>query len=206
MINSNLVPGSAESGTHFCAEDLIKIFDATFLTRFNTQLLHGADEPIYLPASNRYAYHRIMFAHGFFRSALHEIAHWCIAGHVRRQIVDYGYWYKPDGRSTDEQRVFEQVECKPQALEWLFCQSAGHSFEVSCDNLLGQDQTNQGSVAINSATFTAQVEQQLHSYQQKGLPQRAAMFASALQRFYNQPDPLANRPTLACVQDSIEVA
>lgn len=201
MINQVCVPGSSEPGTDFCVEDVIDIFDTTFLSSFNTQLIRGDDEPIYLPASNRYAHHRIVFAHGFFRSALHEIAHWCIAGPVRRQIVDYGYWYKPDGRSTDEQRVFEQVECKPQALEWLFCLSAGHAFEVSCDNLAAKD-----PAAIDIAAFTAQVERQLQTYLQQGVPQRAAMFASALQSFYNQPDPIARTTKSTDLTYSTEVA
>lgn len=32
---------------------------------------------------------------------------------------------------------FEDVEVKPQALDWLFCVAAGFPFNVSCDNLEG---------------------------------------------------------------------
>ncbi len=53
----------------------------------------------------------------FYASALHEIAHWCIAGENRCQQVDYGYWYEPNGRSEERQFEFEKVEVKPQALE-----------------------------------------------------------------------------------------
>lgn len=184
MTNNQHRPDASASGYTFGVEELIQLFDATFLTSHNTQLVRGNDEPIYLPASNRYPHHRVVFAHGFFRSALHEIAHWCIAGNVRRHIVDYGYWYQPDGRSHQQQRVFEQVERKPQALEWLFCLSAGHSFEVSCDNLAAED-----PAAIDVAGFTAQVIAQLTWYAEHGLPPRAAVFAKALQQQYQQPDP-----------------
>ncbi|SUC30833.1 Protein of uncharacterised function, DUF462 [Providencia rettgeri] len=79
-------------------QDLINIFDECFGVTYNTRLVKGDDEPIYLPADEAVPYHRIVFAHGFFTSGLHEISHWCIAGEARRQQVDYGYWYCPDGR------------------------------------------------------------------------------------------------------------
>ena len=200
MTTNNNLPG-VQPGNHFCIEDVIAIFDATFLPSYNTRLMLGDSDPIYMPASNRYPYHRIYFAHGFFRSALHEIAHWCIAGKVRRHIVDYGYWYKPDGRSLDEQRRFEHVECKPQALEWLFCLSSGHSFEVSCDNLAAEN-----PAAINIEAFTEKVAAQLKSYVEHGLPERAALFATALQQFYRQPNPLHALETTASMQTANKVA
>lgn len=163
-----------------CTDSLIELFNRTFATSHNTRLVRGDSEPLYLPASNKCNYHRIIFAHGFYRSALHEIAHWCIAGKVRRQLADYGYWYKPDGRNTDEQRNFEYVESKPQALEWLFCLSAGHTFEVSADNLTTYAQPDQ---------FQARVEQQLEWYLTNGLPPRAAIFSHALQDYYGLPHP-----------------
>lgn len=170
-----------------CVDELIDLFNATFATSHNTRLVRGDGEPVYLPASNRCEYHRVVFAHGFYRSALHEIAHWCIAGKVRRQLADYGYWYKPDGRSVDEQRCFEQVECKPQALEWLFCLSAGHTFEVSVDNLAAVDPN-----ATDAIAFQAQVAAQLAVYLDQGLPPRAARFAAALQQYYGQLQPVVS--------------
>lgn len=166
------------------SNDLIALFNVLFETRFQTRLVSGSGEPLYLPATNRRLCHEVVFAHGFFRSALHEIAHWCIAGKVRRQLTDYGYWYKPDGRTLDEQLKFQQAELKPQALEWWFCLSAGHSFEVSCDNLAASDPD-----AIDVAGFTEQVRQQLLNYQRGGLPPRAEAFATALQSFYGQSCP-----------------
>lgn len=81
---------------------------------------------------------RIVFAHGYFASALHEISHWCIAGPQRRLLADLGYWYAPDGRNAEQQALFEQVEVKPQALEWLFSRACQRKFRVSLDNLNGE--------------------------------------------------------------------
>ncbi len=61
-------------------EQLIEIFDGCFADDFNTRLIKGDDEPIYLPADDEVPYNRIVFAHGFYASGLHEISHWCIAG------------------------------------------------------------------------------------------------------------------------------
>jgi elongation factor P hydroxylase len=167
------------SDKSYRAKDVVDIFDRTFFASFNTRLVSGSDEPLYLPATNKCNFHRIVFAHGHFRSALHEIAHWCVAGKVRRNLTDYGYWYKPDGRNAEEQRKFEQVECKPQALEWLFCRAAGHPFEVSCDNLAASEPE-----AIDVNRFTARVRDQMQSYLQHGIPARAAQFIHALSSHY----------------------
>lgn len=64
-----------------------------------------------------------------FNSALHEISHWTIAGAKRRLLPDLGYWYAPDGRTKEQQDLFEQVEIKPQAIEWLFAQSLAENSE-----------------------------------------------------------------------------
>lgn len=111
-------------------EQLIEIFNSCFADDFNTRLIKGDDEPIYLPADAEVPYNRIVFAHGFYASAIHEISHWCIAGKARRELVDFGYWYCPDGRDAQTQSQFEDVEVKPQALDWLFCVAAGYPFNV----------------------------------------------------------------------------
>lgn len=108
-------------------QQLIDLFDSCFAEEFNTRLVKGDDEPIYLPADDDTPYHRIVFAHGFFASALHEISHWCVAGKARRERVDFGYWYCPDGRDAMTQSQFEDVEVKPQAYEWLFLRGGGIS-------------------------------------------------------------------------------
>ena len=102
----------------------------------NVILVRGDFEPEYFPA-NENTPARIQFAHGFFNSALHEISHWSIAGENRRKLPDLGYWYAPDGRTQEQQALFEQVEIKPQAIEWLFSKAFGRKFRVSLDNLTG---------------------------------------------------------------------
>lgn len=117
------------------ARAVVGVFDRLFAEGLNTRLLPGGHEPIYLPADQRVGYHRVVFSHDYVASALHEVAHWCVAGEARRQQEDYGYWYAPDGRSVEQQAEFERVEVKPQALEWILSVSAGLPFRVSADNL-----------------------------------------------------------------------
>ena len=78
-------------------QDLITIFNNCFFSKYNTRLVKGSDEPLYLPADENRPHNELFFAHGFFASALHECSHWLIAGEKRRQEVDFGYWYEPDG-------------------------------------------------------------------------------------------------------------
>lgn len=149
----------------------------------NTQLVKGEDEPLYAPASEKCRFHRIIFAHGFFASALHETAHWCLAGNARRLLEDFGYWYMPDGRDEEQQKTFEQVEIKPQAIEWAFCVAAGKKFNVSADNLDG--------ATPDTIAFKENVYQQVQHYLDNGFPQRAQQFIDALARFYHVPLPLS---------------
>lgn len=144
---------------------LITAFNQKFAPAYNTRLVRGSDEPVYLPAGETCEYHRIVFAHGFFASALHEIAHWCIAGQARRLLEDYGYWYCPDGRNETQQRAFEQVEVKPQAIEKAFTLACGRSFRVSTDNLNG--------VEPDTESFSKAVDKQYQIYCQHGFPARA---------------------------------
>ncbi len=157
-------------------EDLIQLFNETFQHSERTILVRGDDEPIYLPADEHHPYHRIIFAHGFYASALHEIAHWCIAGPERRKLVDYGYWYRPDGRTEAEQREFERVEAKPQALEWALSLAAGFRFEVSVDNLSG--------APVDRHAFRARVYRALCRYVEQGFPPRAKLMMERLEAFY----------------------
>lgn len=161
-------------------EDLIHLFEQTFFARFNTRLVKGGDEPIYIPANSQCRYHQIIFAHGFYTSGLHEIAHWCIAGEARRLQEDYGYWYAPDGRDQQQQAVFEAVEVKPQAIEWALSLAAGIHFNVSVDNLNGfQPDRHQ---------FQDKVAEQALRYQLTGFPPRAQQFIDCLRAFYGTPD------------------
>ncbi|WP_448569164.1 elongation factor P hydroxylase [Thalassotalea ganghwensis] len=164
-------------------QDLITLFDATFFKQYNTRLVKGDDEPVYLPANEHCPYHQIIFAHGYFASALHEIAHWCLAGPARRQLEDFGYWYVPDGRDQAQQKAFEQVEIKPQAIEWAFCQASKKKFNVSVDNLNG--------CQLDARPFTRAVHQQVLDYLAFGFPTRAQQFIEALASFYRVDLPLS---------------
>jgi len=166
-------------------DQLIQIFNRLFMDRNNTCLEHSDDEPIYLPADQQNPAHRILFAHGFFASALHEISHWCIAGAERRFLVDFGYWYEPDGRSAEKQREFEQVEVKPQAIEWILTKASGRNFNVSTDNLNGDAQ----AIAAGREQFSRNVVKQVKIYLLNGLPERADVLKQALLDYY-QPNTL----------------
>lgn len=166
-------------------DQLIKIFNHLFIDSYNTCLTYSDDEPIYLPADDLHPHHRILFAHGFFASALHEISHWCIAGEKRRLLVDFGYWYEPDGRSAEKQREFEQVEVKPQAIEWILTKACGRRFNISTDNLNGEAE----AVAAGRALFAENVLNQVKNYLINGLPERADVLKQALLDYY-QPTTL----------------
>lgn len=167
------------------AADLCALFDGCFAQSDQTCLVGGAPEPLYLPATTECEQHRIFFTQDYFASALHEVAHWCIAGDRRRRCVDYGYWYAPDGRDAAQQTAFEQVEVKPQALEWLFSEACGTQFCVSADNL-------NESIGASSQFRSAIVAQAL-KYSKHGLPTRAQRFLSVLAEHYGVTDPLNYR-------------
>ncbi len=130
------------------------------------------NQNISLQAQDRPA--RIQFAHGFFNSALHEISHWTIAGDKRRLLPDLGYWYAPDGRTREQQALFEQVEIKPQAIEWMFAQAFGRKFRVSLDNLTGD--------GGDGASFKDNVYAQVQAYFNgtAKLPRDAARFIQCI--------------------------
>lgn len=157
--------------------DLVRLFNGLFQPSHATILVPGGDEPEYLPADGECRWNRIVFAHGFYASALHEVSHWCIAGHRRRQLYDYGYWYEPDGRDGDSQAMFEQVEARPQALEWLFTVAAGRRFHLSMDNLAGE-------VPGQRERFAERVHAEVRCCLDEAMPPRAARFLDALQAFY----------------------
>lgn len=159
-------------------ERLMACFEQTFFHEYQTRLVPGLDEPLYLPKTGATPFHQIIFAHGYFASALHEVAHWCIAGATRRQQQDYGYWYCPDGRDAEQQAAFEQVEVKPQAIEWAFSLACGRPFQVSTDNLNG--------VSADRQAFTERVARQLDWYKAHGFPSRAARFIDALSDTFQQ--------------------
>jgi elongation factor P hydroxylase len=172
----NNLPGIVHLSMNHDCQDLVRLFAVCFAESHNTRLVAGAVEPEYLPAEEGEPMHRILFTRDYFRSALHEIAHWCVAGDARRQLPDFGYWYAPDGRSAAQQQAFEAVEVKPQALEWLFCEAAGHPFRVSLDNLSGEP--------TDALPFKQRVVEQARHYLVDGIPARPARFVQALLDHY----------------------
>ncbi|NRA60531.1 MAG: elongation factor P hydroxylase [Psychrobium sp.] len=159
--------------------DLISIFEQCFADSENTCLIKGGDEPIYLPCDEIHPQHRIIFARGFFASALHEIAHWLVAGVERRQREDYGYWYDSDGRDKPTQLAFEAVEVKPQAVEWALSLACGCPFNVSSDNLNGWQS--------DRYSFQDKVYQRLCFLIEDGFNQRTRLLLTQLQQFYQTP-------------------
>lgn len=128
------------------AADIVALFAQAVGLTYRTRLLPGGDEPLYRPASQPDGWHEIIFRHDYFQSALHEIAHWCVAGQARRQCVDFGYWYEPDGRNSVQQATFERVEARPQAVEWVLSAACGKAFYVSLDNLGSEDPLDEESL------------------------------------------------------------
>lgn len=163
--------------TDYDAKVLEKIFSDCFRAEFSTVLEGGAPEPLYRPSPDpTRSPHRVLYRDDFFASALHETAHWCLAGPKRREVEDYGYWYVEDGRSLDEQVEFERVEAKPQALEWIFADACAFEFHLSADNL--------ESGVTSSGRFEVAVRAEKENFLQVGLPKRAQMFHAALLRVW----------------------
>ena len=167
------------------AAALIAVFNATFAESERTVLVGGGAEPEYLPATDEQPA-RIIFREDFASSALHEIAHWCIAGQARRQLHDFGYWYQPDGRTPTQQAVFEQVEVKPQAVEWALSRAAGIRFNLSADNLSTGPNGNDASERFRQAVF-----KQCQHYFANGLPPRAQQFFAALRNRFQANAPVS---------------
>ncbi|MEX0623794.1 MAG: elongation factor P hydroxylase [Saccharospirillum sp.] len=161
--------------------DLLDCLNPWLEQGWQTQLVAGSGEPVYLPAAVSGGLHQIVFAHGYFNSALHEAAHWCLAGARRRLREDYGYWYCPDGRDAGQQAAFEQVEVKPQAIEWWLASATGRPFRTSTDNLNGTPTDNR--------PFRRAVQLQAQRYLADALPQRAQVAVQRLCEQFNRPWP-----------------
>ena len=145
------------------------------LLTHNTRLVGGFPEPFYKAATGSTP-SEVQFTRDYERSALHELAHWCIAGEARRCLDDYGYWYEPDGRTVRQQARFFEVEVKPQALEKHFCHALDIPFDVSVDNL--------GNTAVDGIdAFIARVNRQYARYAATGLPARASVVYNCLHRW-----------------------
>ena len=152
------------------AHQLTCLFNREFAASDKTELIGDAAEPYYEPGS----LHRIFFRADYVRSALHEVAHWCVAGRRRRQLPDYGYWYSPDGRDANQQQAFFAVEGRPQAVERCFCEAIGIAFSPSVDNVGAQIEPQQ------LRRFEARIQEWCDQFAHTGLPPRAARFVMVL--------------------------
>ncbi len=159
-------------------QDLITLFNNLFEFSENTVLISHGTEPLYLPQNENHSKNRIIFTNDYYSSALHEIAHWCIASNERRKLIDYGYWYNPQRATIADQQLFEQAEAKPQTLEWIFSIAAGIKFNISADNLLQNNEV--------SDTFKTTIHNQAIKYLTEGLPTRAEQFKQHLLNFYQR--------------------
>jgi len=172
------------TGEPFDAHQVMRLFNQEFAESDTTELIGGAAEPYYEPGS----LNRIYFRADYVRSALHEVAHWCIAGRRRRRLADYGYWYSPDGRGVAQQQAFFAVEARPQAIERCFCEAIGIPFSPSVDNVGAQIEPEQ------LRRFEARIEEWCNQFERTGLPLRAARFITALRSTTSlSEDPVAER-------------
>lgn len=155
---------------------VMNCFHALFLDSHQTRLVGHASEPLYVPAGKDSCVHTIYYVGERVASALHEISHWCIAGQKRRQKIDYGYWYEPpgnSGRKVGQQQAFQNVEIKPQALEWIFSSALKKKFFVSADNFAS---CNLGQ----SLHFKTAIRDQALSFISDGMPKRSNLFLSSI--------------------------
>ena len=158
---------------------IIDTFEASLGQSYSTRLVGGFGEPEYLPATADNPA-EIRFREDFLSSALHEVAHWCIAGAERRLLHDFGYWYWPEGRNAEQQLAFEQAEVRPQALEWIFSNACGQAFHLSRDN--HDPESTQARFDLAAA-----VGKEALLMCDGALPAPAAIFAEALALVFDQP-------------------
>jgi elongation factor P hydroxylase len=143
--------------------ELTLLINHHYLNHYHTVLIGGFSEPFYQPAQQQQPA-QIQFTQDYFRSALHELAHWCVAGEERRKQADYGYWYAPDGRTQQQQELFFRCEIVPQAIEWALSLVCGVKFDVSVDNL--------NNTTSGAEDFKQAVRERLENDLETGFPAR----------------------------------
>ncbi len=165
------------------AEAIGAAFAWCFYREFNTELVGGAPEPLYRPGSAS-GPAQLMYREDFPASALHEAAHWCIAGKARRQQEDFGYHYIAGPRTVEQQAVFFALELRAQCLEKQFAKAAGMDFLPSADNF-------QADLVAFSGQIQA-LEPELLNWLDSSAGERARRFIACLQRrFGGQSNHLA---------------
>jgi elongation factor P hydroxylase len=153
------------------ASRIARTFNRTFYSTHGILMQGGGAEPLYEPASGARPA-RIVHTYDYPASALHEAAHWCIAGTARRRQRDYGYWYVPGPRDRQQRAAFFAAEANVQALEAVFARTCGVRFVVSADDFAaGPDELERFARAVDGC-----IEARLHT----PLPGRARRFRDAL--------------------------
>jgi elongation factor P hydroxylase len=158
----------------------IEHLNTMVLLGYGTRLVGGFHEPLY-KAARASSLAEIRFTRDYERSALHELAHWSIAGKQRRLVDDYDYWYEPDGRSDEQQALFFDVEVKPQTVEKHFCHALEIPFEVSVDNLGNRPRSGAG-------VFKNRVDTQYSRYLAEGFPPRAIQIYNCMRQWRTHHD------------------
>ena len=156
--------------TDAVAARIAQIFNAEFLSSHHTLMCGGAAEPLYEPVCGPKPA-RIVFTHDYPASALHEAAHWCLAGPHRRTQRDYGYWYLPGPRDPQQREAFFAAEADVQAVEAVFARICGVRFVVSADDFAAS--------SSELERFERVVAQRL-IVRRAALPPRARRFRAAL--------------------------
>lgn len=152
-------------------EHIAACFNACFEDPEMTTLIGGSAEPLYLPGDGK-ELARLYYREDYAASALHEIAHWCIAGRDRRGREDFGYQYTPPPRTAQQQDKFFALECRTQALESIFAEAAGLQFRVSADNL--------NADVAEFAQVVRQMVPRVRHWMLESADSRARTFAQAL--------------------------
>jgi len=159
-------------------ESIKVVFEQQFRESHRVELKGGAREPFYCPAEKPEQYHQVIYTLDYPASALHELAHWCLASDEQLRLQDWGHWYVPDGRAAREQERFQRAEARVQALEWILSQAAGRPFRESSDNLNG--------AAVDEAVFKKAIYRQVQVFCEQGLPPRAGQLAEAFAKARQQ--------------------
>ena len=157
----------------FDCQQIKAVFEQIFGETHQICLMGGAEEPVYLPAAPpAQPCNLLIHTRDYPASALHEIAHWCLASDAQLQCRDWGHWYLPDGRDAEQQRTFQRAEAKVQAVEWMLSIAAGLPFRESSDNLNGE--------AMDDTGFKDQIHGHALRFCERGFPARAELLFGAL--------------------------
>lgn len=123
----------AQKARALTQSEICQCFNGLFGVAYNVELRGGGAEPDYIPPAPDQP--GVLVARAdFAASALHEAAHWCVAGAARRLQPDYGYLYLPPPRSGADQRKFFSWELRNQAVECYLSEAAGLPFRASADD------------------------------------------------------------------------